>query len=121
MKEANKTTSIVDRGKIASLTLAPPPAQQLSLSETSKLLGIPRSTVAYVKRHILAEVDINGGTAMDNINLLPHKAPGRPKLMDEREKRRLRRTATRDRPQRLKDSQTDRVSGGALDTGGSRK
>lgn len=90
------------RGAIAALTILGDQENQLSDVKISEILGVPRATIGEIKRGILAKVNTNGGSPLEDENINPKKGSGRAPLLTERDIRHLILTATRNRVQRAK-------------------
>lgn len=104
MSKRNKTTTPRPvRAAIVALSLLEDPRGKLTERQIAAMLHVPRSTVSGVVRHVLQEIDQNGGSVFEKKNLDPDKSPGRPKKLSQRDIRRLCHTATRNRAQRNKD------------------
>lgn len=91
------------RAACVTLGLLLPESERKPEREISRLLNIPRASVGNIQRHVLQKRDVNGGSLLDDKNLAPFETPGRPKLLDERDRRHLIKTATRNRVQRFRD------------------
>lgn len=69
-----KEVGIGRRGAAVALAKA-----GLPVREIAKLIQVPSSTVSGIVQHAEQMVKINGGDALDDINLKPKSRPGRPK------------------------------------------
>lgn len=90
------------KGIIAYELLEKKTGKRPGLRELARDLEIPSSTVASIKRRILAEVDINGGKPSEPKNLANKKRSGRPNILTVEDIQRLVHAATCSPLQRFK-------------------
>ncbi|KAL0636665.1 hypothetical protein Q9L58_004397 [Maublancomyces gigas] len=74
----------------------------LPVRDIAKLIQVPSSTVSGIVQHAEQMVKINGGDALDDINLKPKKRSGRPKKWTAEDRLVVVELCTRDETQRSK-------------------